>query len=98
MLLRTQAGVFRPICDVRGNVLALLDESGDIAESYRYDGFGRMRVFDGTGAELTASARGNPFGFACRRYDPTTVLDSPTGRSRRGCWSGGTPSGRPGGR
>jgi len=65
---------YRPICDVRGNLLALLDESGDIAESYRYDGFGRMRVFDGTGAELTASVLGNPFGFACKRYDPTTAL------------------------
>ncbi len=74
VLLRTQAGVFRPICDFRGNVLALLDESGDIAESYRYDGFGRTRVFDGTGAELTGSALGNPFGFACKRYDPTTAL------------------------
>ncbi|NLF19664.1 MAG: RHS repeat-associated core domain-containing protein [Lentisphaerae bacterium] len=33
-----------------------------------------MAVFDGTGAELTASAVGNPFGFACKRYDPTTAL------------------------
>ena len=74
MQLRTPQGVFRPICDFRGNVLALLDESGDIAESYRYDGFGRMRVFDGPSAEITASAVGNPFGFACKRYDPTTAL------------------------
>ena len=76
MLLRTQAGVFRPICDFRGNVLALLDESGDIAESYRYDGFGTPRLFDSSGSELPApcSALGNPFGFACKRYDATTAL------------------------
>jgi len=74
VLLRTPQGIYRPICDVRGNPLALLDQSGDIAESYRYDGFGRMRVFDGTGTELTASALGNPFGFACKRYDPSTAL------------------------
>jgi len=75
VLLRTPQGVYRPICDFRGNVLALLDESGDIVESYRYDGFGRMGVFDGTGEELTSgTAVGNPFGFACKRYDPTTAL------------------------
>lgn len=55
-------------------MLALLDESGDIAESYRCDGFGRITVFDGTGAEHAASALGDPFGFACKRYDPTTAL------------------------
>jgi len=67
-------GIYRPICDFRGNVLALLDESGDIAESYGYDGFGRMAVFDGAGNAITASAVGNPFGFACKRYDGTTAL------------------------
>ena len=76
VLLRTPQGVFRPICDFRGNVLALLDESGDIAESYRYDGFGTPRLFDSSGSELPApcSALGNPFGFACKRYDATTAL------------------------
>jgi len=91
VLLRTPEGIYRPICDFRGSVLALLDESGDIAESYRYDlpavsaptaqpqalqagGFGRARVFDGDGTEIAASAVGNPFGFACKRYDGTTAL------------------------
>ncbi len=74
VLLRTPAGIYRPVCDVRGNLLALLDEGGDIGESYCYDGFGRMRVFDGTGAELAACALGNPFGFACKRYDGIRAL------------------------
>jgi RHS repeat-associated protein len=48
-----------------GSVVALSDDDGNIVESYSYDVFGKPN---------TESTIGNPFIFACRRYDNETGL------------------------
>jgi RHS repeat-associated protein len=47
---------------------------GEVVERYTYDAFGRTRIFDAAGGELTQSAFGNPYMFTGRRYDPETGL------------------------
>jgi RHS repeat-associated protein len=70
------------------SVVALVDENGDIAESYDYDSYGSVTVFDANGNELEQSALGNRYTFQGREVDYTTGLynfrarwyDSETGR------------------
>lgn len=61
MLPRTPQGEFRPVCDRRGNVVALFDESAALAELYTYDGFGRtaIRAPDGSAARQLQALGGN---------------------------------------
>ena len=75
------------IKDHLNSVHAVVDESGEIVESYRYDAWGRvLGVYDGDGTPLSESAIGNHYlwqgrwyswdagiyYFRARWYDPTT--------------------------
>lgn len=62
--------------DHLNSVIALVDQSGTIAESYRYDAFGNTTVFDADGNELAASALGNRFTFHGRYLDWQTGLQN----------------------
>ncbi len=60
--------------DVLGNVVLITDSSGQIAERYEYDAFGKATIRDGGGDLLTNSAVGNRFLFTAREYDAETGL------------------------
>ncbi len=70
------------------SVVALVDENGNIAESYTYTAYGEVTVFDSNGNELEQSALGNRYTFQGREIDYTTGLynfrarwyDAETGR------------------
>jgi RHS repeat-associated protein len=65
VLFEIQGQVFVPIHDVFGNVVTLLDLSGNLIESYNYSAFGEMKTFGN-------SAVGNPWLFSSKRLDPET--------------------------
>ena len=62
------------LTDPIGTVTAITDATGNVVESYRYDAFGEVAIFDGAGAPLSASAVGNSFLFTGRELDPETEL------------------------
>lgn len=55
--------------DVIGSVVALTDTKGTRVESYDYDPYGRVTMFNGSGAKIETSQAGNPYLFTGRRYD-----------------------------
>lgn len=59
--------------DRLGSVMMLVDTSGAIEESYRYEEFGSTVILDGTFAEVTVSPHrspvGNPYRYTGRRQD-----------------------------
>ena len=62
------------IKDHQNTVIALVDETGSVVESYEYDAWGRTKVFDAFGTELTASPYGNRYCFQGREIDWDTGL------------------------
>ena len=63
-----QNQLYIPLHDPNGNVVTLLNSSGEVAESYRYSAFGEKTV-NGVQSD---SQIGNPWGFASKRYDSET--------------------------
>ena len=60
---------YAPIHDTQGNIVALIDSSGNLVESYRYTVFGEMQAFSETTID-------NPWQFSSKRLDAeTNVLD-----------------------
>ncbi|MCI5226246.1 MAG: hypothetical protein D3918_06180, partial [Candidatus Electrothrix sp. AX2] len=55
--------------DALGSVIALTDSSGNVAETYQYDAYGRVKFFNGSGSQISDSAKNNPYLFTGRRYD-----------------------------
>jgi RHS repeat-associated protein len=49
-------------------VTHLLNTSGNVIESYKYDAFGAPAIYDANGTELSSSAYSNRFLFAGREY------------------------------
>ena len=54
--------------DGLGSTVALTGENGELLESYRYDAFGGVSVYDSSGSALPASPRGNRFLFTGREH------------------------------
>ena len=66
-----QGEVFAPIYDLKGNVIALIDEDREIAESYQYSVFGKERVLE----SISDSGRPiNPWRFAGHRTDESGLI------------------------
>lgn len=55
--------------DRRYSVVALIDASGGVAESYAYTSFGLTTIYNSGGAVIASSALGNTTLFTGRRYD-----------------------------
>ena len=70
----TTSNTYYAIKDHQNSVLALVDASGSVVESYEYDAWGRTRVFDAAGKELAESAIGNRYCFQGREIDWATGL------------------------
>jgi RHS repeat-associated protein len=67
--------------DALFSVYAVTDDTGQVAESYLYDPYGQVTVFDASGNPVTEnvwetahSAIGNPYLFTGRRFDEETGL------------------------
>ena len=60
--------------DHLNSVVGLVDESGNIVESYSYDAYGNTQVFNAEGAEIERSAIGNRYAFQGREIDWETGL------------------------
>ena len=60
--------------DIIGSTYTVTDENGNIVESYLYDPYGAVSMFDGSGNLLTESAIQNPYLFTGRRYDAESGL------------------------
>ena len=56
---------YAPIHDPYGNLVALVDSSGEVSESYRYTAFGGMEIFSNTSLD-------NPWRYSSKRFDPET--------------------------
>ncbi len=56
------------------SVEALTDEAGNLAETYNYDAYGKIIIYDAAGNELLESALAQPYGFTDRRLDNETGL------------------------
>jgi RHS repeat-associated protein len=64
-----------PVHDQRGNVVAMVDKSTSaVAESYRYDAYGNVKIYNGSHAEISSSAISNPWLFSSKELDSETGL------------------------
>jgi RHS repeat-associated protein len=64
--------VYVPVHDFRGNVVCLVDKlTGTVAESYRYDAYGNVRIYDSNHSEIGnhQSAISNPWLFSGKELD-----------------------------
>ncbi len=70
-----ETNTYYALTDHLGTVHAMVDESGEIVESYRYDAWGRvLGVYDATGTPLDESAIGNHYLWQGRWYSWDTKL------------------------
>jgi len=70
----TATNRYYAIKDHQNTVLALVDATGSVVESYEYDAYGNTKVFNASGTELTESAIGNRYTFQGREIDWATGL------------------------
>jgi len=71
-----------------GSVVAITNATGNLAEQYEYDAFGKVTIYNASFDTLSSSTIDNPYLFTGRRLDPETGLyyyrarhyDSETGR------------------
>gem|GEM_PF-3126379 len=64
----TQNKTFYYQQDHEGSVTHLLNTSGNVLESYKYDAFGAPVIYDANGSQLSSSAYSNRFLFTGREY------------------------------
>jgi RHS repeat-associated protein len=57
--------------DHEGSVTHLINASGDVIESYRYDAFGAPTMYNGSGTQIASTAYNNRFLFTGREYAAT---------------------------
>ncbi len=96
----TTSNTYYAIKDHQNTILALVNTSGAVVESYEYSAYGETRVFSRAGTELAASALGNRYTFQGREIDWTTGLMSFRARwyhAETGRWLSKDPIGISGG-
>ncbi len=70
----TPAGAVYYQADALGSVIALTNETGQLAESYTYDAFGAAAIRDGSGLRLPVSGFANRFLFTGREWIGATRI------------------------
>lgn len=65
VILELDGKTYAPIHDSQGNIVALIDPSGKLIESYRYTAFGEIEIF-------SEKAVNNPWRFSSKRFDEET--------------------------
>jgi RHS repeat-associated protein len=84
----TETNTYYYLKDHLGSVIGITDESGNLVESYTYDAWGNVTVYDASGTEISESAIGNRYTFQGREISWATGLyyfrarwyDATTGR------------------
>jgi RHS repeat-associated protein len=66
------SATYYAIKDHLNSIIAFVDTNGSVVEFYEYDAWGRTRIFDANGDELTESAISNRYCFQGREIDWTT--------------------------
>jgi len=67
-------GTHYTLFDGRFNLVGLVDDNGNLIETYRYKPFGLPRVYDDNGSVIPASTFGTELVFGGQRYLSTTGL------------------------
>ena len=70
----SETNTYYYLTDHLGSVLAITDSDGDVVESYDYDGWGRVQVYDSESMPLSASGIGNRYAFQGREVSWATGL------------------------
>ena len=70
----TETNTYYTLTDHLGTVTALADDAGAVAESYAYDAWGNITVYDENDVEIPQSQYGNRFTFQGREYSWATGL------------------------
>jgi RHS repeat-associated protein len=71
----TETNTYCPLKDHLNTVYALVDDNGNVVESYEYDAWGKvLSMKDGSGKALSQSAIGNRYLWQGREYDAVTGL------------------------
>jgi len=70
----SQTNTYYAIKDHQNTIVALVDETGAVVESYEYDAYGNTKVFNASGTEIAESALGNRYCFQGREIDWATKL------------------------
>ena len=76
----SETNTYYYLTDHLGSVLAITDSDGDVVETYDYDAWGRVQVYDAENLPLSASGIGNRFAFQGREVSWATralLLPSP---------------------
>jgi len=68
------SGTHYSLFDNRFNLIAILNDSGNLIESYRYNSFGQPQIFDNTGSPLLNSSIGIQPVFGGQRFLPASKL------------------------
>ncbi len=69
-----QGETYYYVKDRQYSITGILDNSGEIVETYRYSSFGLMTIFDKNGNKTPSSAIANPYGYTGRRWDAESSL------------------------
>jgi len=91
---------FYAVKDHLGSVQALVDSTGNVVESYRYDAYGNTTILSSDLSPLISSAYGNRYLFQGREYSSASGLYSFRARwydSQAGRWLSNDPIGISGG-
>lgn len=65
--IEIQQEVYAPFHDHRGNIIALKNKKGKLAEAYRYSAFGEEKIFNSSGTLLQTSRIDNPWRYSSKR-------------------------------
>ncbi len=60
--------------DALGNIVALSNDNAQVVETYRYDPYGKVTIFNPDGNTIPESQVTNPYFFTGREWDPETDL------------------------
>lgn len=73
-VIPAQAGIYFYLTDGLGSITELTDSTGQVVQSYLYDSFGNLKVFDDTGSLIPNSSLLSPHTYTGREYDPESGL------------------------
>jgi RHS repeat-associated protein len=60
--------------DGLGSVTEITDDQGNVVEHCRYSPYGKLKIYNSSWSEISASSAGNPYYFTGRRFDEETGL------------------------
>jgi len=60
--------------DILGSTVALTDSAGNLVESYLYNPYGKVTIYNEAGSPVAVSVKENPYLFTGRRYDAESEL------------------------